>query len=209
MAAYPPRFGPVLWSWIHLSAHRLDVMRFWYWTQLEIGQGDPTVDYPTKIESLHRFLQDIPSHVPCEACSINFTKFLSEHPLPDWKVTKETKPDPEVFWKWSVDGHNHANAITGKRIVDYPEARDMFNDQWMNLQTQQDLSVSQRQRLEDHTKMKELEAELAAWRSGARGSGNSIDEAMVIATLVLLVLFIFVIAWLVWKKFKKVSPSQE
>jgi len=155
MAAYPPRFGPPLWKITHLSARRLDDLLDTDYLRGTVGKAPV---HQHRIEVLHRFLHDLDGLLPCHTCAVNYINFRHDHPLPS--TNAQTEPHPNAFFHWSVDAHNHANKVTGKRIVSYKEAGDMYDEVWNDANDFEHLSAAQRMRLEDHATIAILEQRL-------------------------------------------------
>jgi hypothetical protein len=192
MASYPPRFGPRLWPIIHLDGKRLDAMIMS--DRLRARGQETEEDYEKKRQDLYDFLHNLDSHVPCITCSRNFLKFRDQHPLPDMRTSEDG-----AFFRWTVDLHNHANEITGKRHVGYDEAEQMFQDQWMNMDENFKLADAQVHRLEDHKKIKDLEEELKHLKQGEKLSDSATNTALLASLVVVGILSAAVIVFLIAK----------
>lgn len=198
MATYPPKFGPHLWRIIHLQAKRLDGMCAHDYKQLTKGEEILTFQNQRKV--LYEFLHNLDAHIPCGGCSINFLSFRDEHPVPSPELQKDQEPLENTFFHWSVDLHNHANAITGKRNVSYDEAQKMFEKEWLDEGEEIEISKAQRMRLEDHFKIKELEEELKAARDGESDLTSPVNIALLVSLMVVTVIAIVIIAILLKRR---------
>lgn len=198
MAAYPPRFGPVLWKVIHLHGKRLDFLTLMdYKTTQEKQTEDEGVQAaPEKARDravLWRFLNELDAHLPCKGCSLNFLAFLAENPLPEYEVHPSREPKKNEFFHWTVDLHNHANDKTGKRTFTYEEAEAQFEKDWMSKDENLRLEQAQKYRLEDHAKIKQLEDDIAQLESGVVPVNMYLAIALAVMTLIAIVA---VIAWI-------------
>jgi hypothetical protein len=177
MAAYPPRFGPVYWKVIHLTGKRLDAFA---------SQPAPT----DHAEKLWAFLHGLDAHLPCGMCVSHFLQFLGEHPLPTVEEVcagrkDGTSKDAETYFHWTVDLHNHANEASGKVSISYIEANDAFQRDWNDVAENQRLSESQRVRLEDQAKIRQLQEELKQ-----KTSSTPLIVLMVLCGLLCVCLFV-------------------
>jgi hypothetical protein len=197
-ASFTLNFGPRYWSIIHLTARRIDGFRAWDWKNKENGKRS----FVVRSRVLTTFLEQLDQHLPCEKCGVNYVSFLQDHPVPSPDISEDKKPDEHQFFHWSVDAHNHANDITGKRKVSYDEATEMFQRDWMDHESNLKLSVSQRQRIEDHAKIRALESEME--RNGGTQEDDSVTSptnmAILISILVITIIAALVVIWLVKRK---------
>jgi hypothetical protein len=197
MAAYPPRFGPPYWKIIHLTGRRLDAIFQEEWKELVENKSNKDIILSKKRETLWNFLNDLDDMLPCDACSRHFLWFRNEHPLPSRQITAEHQPIRDSFWKWTVDLHNHTNNITGKRVISYEEAEEMFQKEWLSMDENAVLSHAQRVRMEDHAKIQSLQESLRKYEQGVLNS--PVNISLLIATI-LLSIIVFVILFVSWVK---------
>lgn len=159
------------------------------------ARGEATdEDYEDKRQVLWDGLHRLDARLPCISCSRNFLKFRNAHPLPDVHKAPEG-----AFFKWTVDLHNHANEITGKRKVSYEEAEEMFNKQWMDMEENLALADAQVARLEDHKKIKDLEDEVKHLKQGDRLTDNATNTALLVSLVVVGLVSAAVIVYLMAK----------
>lgn len=195
MAAYPPRWGQHLWPLLHLTARRVDAMTQFDFKKLTSKDSTKdTISFHRAREVLCEYLSNLEHHLPCEACAVNYRAFLAVDPVPSHELKADTEPVANLFFHWSVRAHNHANRVTGKREVTNEEAEAIFQKTWMDADVNQELSHAQKIRMEDHAKMNQLEADLAALR--AEPKTNPVNVGLIIATLSVLVLATLIILWL-------------
>lgn len=177
IGSYPPQFGPHYWHVIHLSAYRLDLM-------LEHDSGKAEPKYAERRKVLRQFLQDLDSFLPCDTCTSNFLLFLMERPLPP-----DDPSGGKVFFRWSIDLHNHANGITGKRQVSHEEAEKNFMSYWTDYDRKKALSDQQLARMQDNMVLQNLKSEndqLRRW--GTHPAGLTIAIVAIITTVIVLVM---------------------
>ena len=200
MTTYPPRFGPVLWKIIHLNARRLDGMMKWDYDRL-VGTVTSEFNYDNDRKVMHSFLEELATYIPCGSCATNYINFKKNNPVPSYTLVNGEPPKKDQFFNWSVDAHNHANQITGKRNVSYKEALKMFNDEWSDPIEENRIDQAQKMRLEDHFKIKELEDEL----KNANSTGGNISDPVnigLLASLVVVSIVAIVLVILLVKKKK-------
>jgi hypothetical protein len=146
MASYPPRFGPVYWDVIHLTAKRLDFF-------CSVESIATKSQFSKEITALHRFMHDLPLHLPCPSCGQHFTEFMAEDPLPP-----TDKYEERSFFQWSVRAHNHTNRLIHKREITYEEAEALFKERWYGDAGK--LQRAEKNRLEDHRTIKALQRQM-------------------------------------------------
>jgi hypothetical protein len=85
-----------------------------------IALGYP--DKPSEEDKKHykEYFLNLWKVLPCYKCSINYLRHLEELPI-DNSLTDNT-----ALFKWTVDLHNIVNKETGKRIVPYEEALEIY-----------------------------------------------------------------------------------
>lgn len=159
VSSFPPVWGNSFWRVIHVNATRLDM----YSTSDAIarGKGETPDPYIAYRKALYDFLVYLPYYLPCAKCEQNFQQFVLEFPLPAMDPPIE---NAKIFFHWTVDLHNHANQITGKRIVSYDEAEKQYQASYTD---NAKLNEYQLARMHDSTKIKALEDELDTLKRSA------------------------------------------
>lgn len=190
----PVVFGPKLWEWTHFCAARTDLNLAHAETAMvkhreSVSNSDESQRYLIEATELREeagalwsFLDNLIHHVPCMSCKGNFTKFLVQHPLPE--IGKRID---HQFFNWSVDAHNHANALTGKLQISYAEATTLYEDKWLNLPNMYKAQLENMDKVRDHQKIKKLQQELDRIEGGI---ANKVLIGMVIV-------LVFIICYLI------------
>jgi hypothetical protein len=99
----PKIWGKYVWLCIHI-----------------IALGYP--DKPSETDKMNykEYYQNIWKVLPCHKCSVNYRRHLVEMPIEAHLTNNMT------LFKWTVDLHNIVNKETGKRIVPFEEALDLY-----------------------------------------------------------------------------------
>ena len=102
----PADIGPGVWFLIH--------------TKAKLATTEPgKQDYQT-------FLQFIVDNFPCKECQTHAQEFLKLNPLVNFWNLRNNKGDEIGCFKHSWMMHNHANAKTGKKALDFETAYNMY-----------------------------------------------------------------------------------
>lgn len=180
MSSYPPSWGPYFWKIIHISARRLDL----YSTSdaISAAKGEPMA-FAERRAILHKFLADTPEFLPCDNCEKHAQMFLIQYPIPPLNPPQE---DAKTFFYYTIDFHNHANQITGKRIVTYKEAEANFQPSYTE---DQKLSEYQLARMQDSTRIKLLEGEIESMKLHGPPCKPTLNYTPLIAASILAAFF--------------------
>lgn len=99
----PKIWGKYVWVCIHI-----------------IALGFP--DKPSEIDKKNykEYYTNLWKVLPCHKCSVNYQRHLVEMPI------EAHLSNSMSLFKWTVDLHNIVNKDTGKRIVPFEEALDLY-----------------------------------------------------------------------------------
>jgi hypothetical protein len=208
MASEPVRFGPVFWKIIHLYAKQLDIFTRWDYERNRLdtteferkhnGRKPEIKDYSRKRLALWDFLYNLDLHIPCESCGRNFLKFRDLHPLPEMLplIESDTPPDSDLYFKWSVDLHNHANIITKKPEVSYEEAEQMYNKDWTDVNK----TVELRERQKLIVRIGQLEQEIEELQQEQNEKSITSQWGLLISLIVVIVASICSVGILLYRR---------
>ena len=188
MSSNPNSFGPYLWKQIHLAAKRLDMYATADAISLRKGE-EPK--FTERRAVLHKFLVDIPHYVPCDMCEKHVKSFMFQFPVPPMEPPVE---DSKLFFHWSCDCHNHANSITGKRMIPYEEAEKYYTPSYLE---NQKLNEHQLARMHDSNQIKILEGQIESMKMN--GPPCRIDYRPLTAVSCLCVMFALIALFLFLK----------
>lgn len=99
----PSEWGPPLWYKLHMK----------------------TFDYPEiatykdKVLAI-KYFKEVEKLLPCEKCRVHYRRNLKASPI-EYHV--DTRRE---LTRWLIDLHNKVNAQTGKRILSYDEASNIY-----------------------------------------------------------------------------------
>jgi hypothetical protein len=96
-------WGPDVWKIIHTVTINLPV--------------SPTLE-DQKI--VNNFIYSIGELIPCEECKKHFKSSIENFP--------PNTNSRELFFKWGVDIHNKVNERIGKKIINYAEAKKIYEN---------------------------------------------------------------------------------
>lgn len=99
----PNLWGPHAWKFLHY---------------ISLGYPDnPTESDKRNYKNFYYSLQDI---LPCEKCALNYQQNISEHPIDNFLVNKDT------LMRWVIDIHNKVNKELNKNELNYEEATNLY-----------------------------------------------------------------------------------
>jgi len=101
----PKVWGPSAWIFLH---------------SIVLSYDSSSSSNKTNIKNFFNNLGDI---LPCVSCRTHYKENLKKNPL-----TAEVLKNRENLNKWLVDMHNQVNIITGKKILNYNNTDDVFDD---------------------------------------------------------------------------------
>lgn len=107
----PSVWGPHVWATIHTLALKADA--------------------DNEIEAYNEFLNSLLFLLPCDACRLDFTKY----------VNSVGNPVVGQAFHWSQQLHNHVNRKLGKREYTVDEARAQWTDSHCSYKCQNDALV--------------------------------------------------------------------
>jgi len=100
----PKIWGPSSWKFMHY-----------------ITMGYPEQPSEEVKRSTYNFFTSLKDLLPCEKCRYNFGYHLQRHPLTNDILSSRSK-----LINWLIDIHNDVNASTGKPILTYDQALEIY-----------------------------------------------------------------------------------
>lgn len=103
----PRVFGPAMWFTFHA-----------------IAQGYPLNPSARTQQHATNFILAIPSLIPCEVCAEHARTYVELHYM---EITRAVK-SKDALIDFFIDFHNHANRITGKKLMNNRDARHKYEN---------------------------------------------------------------------------------
>lgn len=122
---YPPVWGSQYWAVIHLTAY--------------VYPDKPSLNQQ---HAMKNFISSLCSLLPCPACSIHATDYVTKNPI-------DTGSRDSVK-KWCHRFHNAVNLRTGKTELTYQEAEEAIQNQFFLRKDWEEAQKGQDKRREDH-----------------------------------------------------------
>ena len=83
---------------------------------------------PDKINNFINFIHSLTSSFPCEPCKKQFMKYVRDHPLENYRETKNVSMEYVGMFIWSWKFHNAVNERLRKPLVEYEVVLEMFSN---------------------------------------------------------------------------------
>lgn len=100
----PEIWGPHAWNFLH-----------------RVGYTFPDNPTDQEVTAAYNFFSSLKYLLPCQKCRFNYSSHLENFPLTVHKIKT-----PGKLADWLVDIHNEVNIMTGKPIVSYEQARELY-----------------------------------------------------------------------------------
>lgn len=135
MGLYPNSWGYHQWNILHRMA----------------------MTYPDKADSarqeqMQAYLEGMCANLPCPGCAFHCSTYVKEH-----APAVQNRQD---FKRWVIDFHNAVNKRLGKREWSYEEAERKWTQTVYNMREWLEIDRANQIRIEDHEKIKELQARI-------------------------------------------------